>query len=433
MKRPIYHDASYLIARLGCVAPDGFTNVDLAYARRLAKMPDARFLRLRRREPAVLDADNVRRVVASHDRAFAHPTARRAATFASVRAAVLGPPNAASRPHGGARPLLGLADLAAEWRADLQRARIRSSGSAGPIEEGAIYLSVAQYRLEHPREFDWLDRRRDIRPVFLLHDFLPLDHPEFFAAGYAAMFDRRMATALARARGLIVTSHAVRDRLAEEVARRGLAPVPVLVAPLPSPVAVSPEAGLDDPDLARAPYFVMVAAIEPRKNHLFLLSVWRLMAEAAEARGEPVPRLVLVGRRGRESEQVIDMIERSHFASRHVIEAPGLCYEDLARLVANARAALVPSFAEGYGLPIVEALALGTPVLASDIPVFHEVSRGCALFRNPVDGLGWTEAIRDLTDRTSATSRRAKEMAARFEPPSWDGYFDDVLAFLREI
>ncbi len=192
-------------------------------------------------------------------------------------------------------------------------------------------------------------------------------------------------------------------------------------------------AGLDDPELARVPYFVMVATIEPRKNHLFLLGVWRLMAEAAAAAGEPMPRLVLAGRRGRENEQVVDVIERSLFARDHVIEAPGLCYEDLARLIANARAVLLPSFAEGYGLPIVESLALGTPVVASDIPVFREVARGSALHHGVVDGPGWMRTIRELADRSSETTRRARDMAGRFVAPTWSGYFDAIERFSGDL
>src|SRR5581483_8051415 len=129
-----------------------------------------------------------------------------------------------------------------------------------------------------------------------------------------------------------------------------------------------------------APYFVCVGTIEPRKNHLLLLNVWRRLAERL---GAAAPRLVLVGQRGWENEQVIDMIERSPAVRGLVEERNDLSDAAMAKLLAGA---LAPSFGEGYGLPLVEALALGVPALASDIPAFREVAGGVAELLDPLDG-----------------------------------------------
>jgi glycosyltransferase involved in cell wall biosynthesis len=94
---------------------------------------------------------------------------------------------------------------------------------------------------------------------------------------------------------------------------------------------------------------------------------------------------------------------------------------------------LMPSFAEGYGLPLVEALSVGTPVIASDIPVFHEVTQGRAIFRDPIDGLGWSEAIMALADVQSQESRAAREEARRFRPMTSDVYFEGLEAFLSTL
>lgn len=434
MRRPVCYDASYLISRLGCVAPDGFTNVDLAFARRFVGQDAARFVRRRRGEPAVMPRALARRLVGFHETRFSRPgPAAETTTFAAVREALLTHRPLAAPASAAARLVRGLPAYAADRRADLVRSRIRLAPSDGRVPDGAAYLAATPFRFECAGEFGWLDRRADVRPVFLLHDFLPQDRPEYFVAGEADRFERRMATAFARGRGFVVTSRVVRDRLAEEIDRRAVPPRPILVAPLPSPIAAIERVGLDDPELARVPYFVMIATIEPRKNHLFLLAVWRQMAEAAAADGTSVPRLVLAGRRGRENEQVIDVVERGLFAHDHVIEAPGLCYEDLARLVVNARAVLMPSVAEGYGLPIVEALGLGTPVVATDIPVFHEVARGAALHHGVIDGPGWMRTIRELADPASETSRRARAIARRFVAPTWPDYFDAVERFSHDL
>lgn len=66
-------------------------------------------------------------------------------------------------------------------------------------------------------------------------------------------------------------------------------------------------------------------------------------------------------------------------------------------LLRGAKALLFPSFSEGFGLPLAEALALGTPVLCSNIPVFHEIGGDCATYLDPLDGPAWIQAIETLS------------------------------------
>jgi glycosyltransferase involved in cell wall biosynthesis len=108
----------------------------------------------------------------------------------------------------------------------------------------------------------------------------------------------------------------------------------------------------------------MCGTLEPRKNHLTILNVWR---ELLARLGQAAPRLILVGERGWENENILDLLERCRPLRGHVLEVAGLTTPAFKRLLKGARALLMPSFAEGYGLPVAEALAVGTPVLASDM------------------------------------------------------------------
>jgi glycosyltransferase involved in cell wall biosynthesis len=294
---------------------------------------------------------------------------------------------------------------------------------------GALYLNVAQHVFEMPQFFRWLSTRRDVMPVFLVHDLLPMDYPEYFRPGYRDRFGRRLDTIVGHAKALITTSAAVKVRLMEEYAARRRAAVPIHVAALPSTMSVEEGRDLADPGLTASPYFVVLGTIEPRKNHLLLLNVWRRLAEAHSS----PPKLVIVGVRGWENEQVLDVLDRSVLVRPHVIEASGVSDRGLLRLLANARGLLMPSFAEGYGLPVVEALSVGTPVVASDIPVFREISQGCAVFHHPLDGPGWREAILTFSDLEHPDTRRSRQKTQAFRAPSWEGYFDSVGAFLAEL
>ena len=296
------------------------------------------------------------------------------------------------------------------------------------LPQGAIYLNAAQLLLEYPFWFRWLERRPDVKPIFVIHDLLPLDFPEYWKSGYQRRFDRRIATATRYGAAFITTTEVVRERLAEELRQRGAGERPIHVAPLPPSLPISNPHLLHDSGLSAVPYFVVLGTIEPRKNHLLLLNIWRQFSE----QDGNVPKLIIIGARGWENEQTMDVLDRSKLIRRHVFEVSGLPSQDVQRLLANARALLMPSFAEGYGLPLVEALSLGTPVVASDIPVFHEVTQGCADFLHPLDGLGWQARISSLANADAAAERDDRRKASLFRSPSWSNYFSSIEGFLAE-
>ena len=297
------------------------------------------------------------------------------------------------------------------------------------IPEGALYLNVAQHGFEYPALFRWLDARPDVAPVFLAHDLLPLDFPEYFRPGYKALFQRRFELIAQRARAVVTTCGATAERLREEFRAMDRPCPPIHAEPLASPLEAAGDAALVDPELASLPYFVAVGTWEPRKNHILLLNVWRELA----TRGGETPKLICVGGRGFGARQMIESLERSKTLAPHVRRVSGLSSDALRRLLANARALLAPNFAEGYGIPLVEALSVGAPVVCSDIPVFREVTQNCATFLSPLDGAGWLAAVRQLAESGSSASDNARRLAHSFKPPNWTEYFAGVEAFLDSL
>jgi glycosyltransferase involved in cell wall biosynthesis len=254
---------------------------------------------------------------------------------------------------------------------------------------------------------------------------LPLDYPEYFPDGEAEKTHARIDTALRFGRAFLVSTHAVRRRLACEIERRGFAPRPIWAHPFPSPLA---DFAPNPRPPERHPYFVVVGTIEPRKNHLLLLQIWREMAQ----RSIPLPRLVIVGGRGWENEQVVDMLERCEAIKPHVAQATSLGSQDLADLIDGARAVLAPSFEEGYGLPIVEALSLGAPVVAAESDAAREVSQGRACLLSSLDGLGWAGEIERLASDTDYHAAR-RSRARGFVAPNWRDYFASLDEFVSGL
>jgi len=292
------------------------------------------------------------------------------------------------------------------------------------VSRGAVYLNVSQYPLAREGALDWLGARRDVKPVFFVHDMLPLETPEYFRQREFARHLTRLRQVARFAAGAIVSTRAVKDALLERLGRNRPRDLPILVAPPPvSPLFLAD--GDADGELSATPYFLQCGALESRKNHLMTLHVWR---ELVARHGRAAPKLVIVGARGWENENIVDLLERCAALRAHVLEVSGLPTPSLVRLMKGARALLMPSFAEGYGLPLVEALALGTPVIASDIAVFREIAGQLFTALSPIDGQGWLCAI-------EATLRGVGSVGQAARPSLTDSneYFRALEAFVASL
>jgi glycosyltransferase involved in cell wall biosynthesis len=226
---------------------------------------------------------------------------------------------------------------------------------------------------------------------------------------------------------VIVNSEATAQALRPFLAGRDPAP-PVLVAPLG--IGDAPAGAPPAPAGPERPYFVTLGTIEPRKNHLLLLHLWR---DLAALQGPAAPRLVIVGKRGWENENVVDILERCTALEGLVEEAGQLPDSAVTALVRGARALLFPSFAEGYGLPLAEALALRVPAICSDLPALHEVGGAVPDYLDPLDGAAWRNAVMDYA--RPASGRRGAQLARMqgWQPPSWERHFSQVDRLLSDL
>ncbi|MBB3285654.1 MULTISPECIES: glycosyltransferase family 1 protein [unclassified Rhizobium] len=283
----------------------------------------------------------------------------------------------------------------------------------------ASFVHVSHSRLERTSAFSWLEQTGR-NGVFYVHDLIPLSHPEFVRPEEPERHRRRMATVLKHA-SLVLCNSQVTARALRTFAQECNSALPS-IAVLPPGVEQCFLSPPDDIARTQIPYFVTIGTIEPRKNHILLLRLWQYLAERD---GPRAPRLVIVGKRGWENSHILAMLERCPALPGLVIEVPGLEDAALARLVAGAAALLAPSFTEGYGMPIAEAIALGTPVVASNISAHREAAGGHpAIFLDPLDGLSWKAAL-DMI----AASPRHRTRPGR--PGGWDTHFDDLEALIE--
>lgn len=293
---------------------------------------------------------------------------------------------------------------------------------------GRLWLNPGHTGLDVPGIAQWC-QRRGLRPVYLVHDLIPITHPQFCRDGEDVRHRRRMSTVLESAAGVVANSADTLDSLAA-FAAAGRARMPPTVIAWPG----TPRLPLGPPATMSAPTFVALGTIEGRKNHRLLLSVWRaLLAAAASGRvQEPLPRLVIVGRRGWQAQEVFTALDSADFGGL-VSEAGALPDGKLGEVLAGARALLFPSLAEGYGMPLAEALAAGVPVIASDLPVFREIGQGVPELLPQNDASAWYVAVCDYASEDS--TRRAAQVArlGAFRVPDWHGHFARIDTFLETL
>lgn len=318
-----------------------------------------------------------------------------------------------------------LLDGGAGGRSVLRSCVARAYGLAWRRQHCGVLLNTGHSGLDKPGYAERV-RSRGLNPVFFLHDLIPISHPEYCRVGESERHHRRLETMLSVAKGLIVNSAATRDELLAYAESRQVAVPPcavALLAParLPMPSRVRP---LD------RKYFVVLGTIEPRKNHAMLLHIWRkLVAEL----GDSAPQLVVIGQRGWECEQVVDLLDRCAAIQGHVIELARCEDGELSTWLAHAQALLFPSFSEGFGMPLAEALMLGLPVIASDLPAFREISPDIPHYLDPIDGLGWQQAVLEYSRGDSVARQKQITRIAGYVPPTWDGHFQAVEGLLRSI
>ena len=282
------------------------------------------------------------------------------------------------------------------------------------LPAGTAYLNTGHSNLSD-RVLRAMRSVSHARISVLIHDVIPLEFPHYQRTGTVHVFEQKMRRVRQYADLILYNSADTQARAEAVMASWGPVPQGIVahlgtVTPVPN-VAALPE-GLP-PD---TPYFVIVGTIEPRKNHALLLDIWEQMGASA-------PLLLICGSRGWNNDAVFVRLDALGPDAR-VLEVCGLSDDALAALVQGAQSLLFPSHAEGFGLPAVEALLLGTPVLCSNMATFREILRDSAVYIDDSSPEIWKNKILERSEQARETLG-----VTGFEAPTWDAHFKIALRF----
>jgi glycosyltransferase involved in cell wall biosynthesis len=291
--------------------------------------------------------------------------------------------------------------------------------SAAPYapEAGDVLLSVSNpWDYVAAPVFQAL-RARGVCVVLAVHDLMVWETPQWTAGRDPRDYASNMLSVIAEADQLVAVSRHTADVVAQAFAALGREVPPLRVA---RPSGLSPAAnvfGCPPPGFdAVRPFVVYCSTIEVRKNHILLLHLWERLRLSLPP--ERLPVLVFAGRWGWGVETVRLAIERNWRLAPHVHVAAELGDAHLQWLYSHARFTVFPSFNEGFGLPVAESLAAGTPVVVSNHPALIEASMGQMPAIDPGDLPAWLREITSLClDDARLAQLRAKAQASRLAVP----------------
>ncbi len=251
--------------------------------------------------------------------------------------------------------------------------------------------------------------------VVTIHDTVPFTHPETLTRRGAAWHRSAIKRAAERAHAIVVPTVAV----AEELQR--YAPGPATVAVVPHGVAEQFRAPMDPGYAAlktgrlRLPetYVLAVGTVEPRKG----LDV---LVKAMAKRHAPDLPLVVVGPRGWGEVNLVELAAEHGFPPARLHVLGRVADEDLSAVLRRAAVLAVPSRAEGFGLPVLEAMAVGTPVVHTDVPALVEVAGGTGLTVPRGDADALASALCEVVTGLAATAERVAQGQLRAAAFTWE-------------
>ncbi|MEN9922840.1 MAG: mannosyltransferase [Actinomycetota bacterium] len=291
-----------------------------------------------------------------------------------------------------------------------------TTGKKVSIQNGVLFIPEVPLNQAHVRHIERMSGQPNIKLAILLHDLLPLQYPQYFSDDLVWKF-RNFSALLQLSDLTIVTSQSMKQQFLELLPEKR-----VEIVPLPSSFTQY------NGEIRRDNFFLMVGTIEPRKNHITVLKAFEKFSTR-----DPSARLTIVGARGWKYRKILQELKRLQKNGLHIEWYESVSDNRLLEFYRSARALIFPSFCEGYGLPILEALSQRTPVITSDVAVLRDFARyGGVELVNPIDVEGFVAKMQTLQD-----SKYAQSLSANIRvddiPIGWNCTAQTIFSHLNSL
>lgn len=293
------------------------------------------------------------------------------------------------------------------------------------FESGAIFFDLDAVWMNKVKRSFLLPilKNHHVRIITFINDIIPITHPQFCNSLAALKFSNYLSASLQWSDKFIASSKSTIIELEKFQDRMGMNYKDSAVTPFGSDFAknsLNPEikiADVAEQIKSKGPYILCVGTIEIRKNHEIILDAFDTKLQKSGI------QLVFAGRRGWQVDALLDRIDKHPQKKKGFHFLEGLNDATIDYLYENAFLTVAASFVEGFGLPLIESIMRGTPVLASDIPVFREVGGEFCDYFNPDDADDLAEKVLYLFHNPAVYEAKKKRLSS-YKPVTWDQSVD---------
>ena len=272
-----------------------------------------------------------------------------------------------------------------------------------------------------------------IKKFLTLHDFIPLKNPEYYSSN-TRPFMANVLACLTPQNFAFCVSEATRN---DTLNFSRIPPEHVFVTPLAADQSIFyPVTDAAKITTARVrcgipagPYFLALSAPDPHKNFPHLIRCFGALVESGELTDT---RLVIVGTNPESNPAVRAALAQFPRAKPHIILAGYVPDAELAAVYSGATAFLFPSLAEGFGIPPLEAMQCGTPVIASNTTSIPEVVGDAGLLLPPTEPDAWCQAMLQISRQETLRAELRQKSLERCKLFSWQRFIDETLRGYRQ-
>jgi glycosyltransferase involved in cell wall biosynthesis len=281
-----------------------------------------------------------------------------------------------------------------------------------------------------------LKRKYRFQYCAIVYDLIPIFFPQYFLPGHLRLMTAYFQGLTLLADQVMCISETTRKDWIRYCRGHGNREVHAEVFPLGSDIRQVPRDHTQHAlpsSLAGKRYALFVSTIEPRKNHRLLYQAWEacIRRQLIDLNDH---RLVFVGRRGWAMDDFLRDLSCNSITRDSIIVLDDVRDTQLDLIYRGCAFVLFPSFYEGYGLPVAEALGHGKPCISSDAGALAEVGGDLVMRLGANDVQGWTRAIAHCMTSFEEVEAWSERIATRYRPTTWDmaaRTFFDIVAKTR--
>lgn len=299
------------------------------------------------------------------------------------------------------------------------------------VEESCIFEVDAVWKTRIRRSFLYpIIKKQNVEIIPFIHDIIGVTHPQFCPQDDVLNFLDFVGAFVSYADKLVMTSHATKQYVCGMYDRLNKELPPIFIAPLGGNFHTKKEMDQAVSEnikkiAEKGSYLLMVGTIDPRKNHKLLVDAYDKGLKETEM------NLVIAGFPGWNVTDLIERIKRHPDYDRGLYLVSGATDAEIDYLYEHCFALAFPSYIEGYGLPIMEALVRGVPVFAADTSINMEIAGDMGVFFEQDNPEDLVEKVR-LYVNDKEKYRKQKEKIRSFQVPDWDHFAEYVAEAIKD-